>query len=134
MTERMILPVQTPSSSRWQVQDYDQASGTSAPADATGRAEVDFAQVPDGELWMLERVVVSTTSAAASTVKLYNSTEAPRALREFTPNGNADVADMASPMHLRSGEQLLAIWSGMTAGAIATCNIQYTVLRRAVVK
>lgn len=134
MTERMILPVQTPSSSRWQVQDYDTASSTSAPASAAGRAEVTFTQVPDGELWMIERIVVITTSAAATTAEIYNTSERDDRLREFTPNGNADVADMASPMQLRSGEQLLVVWSGATAGAIATCNLQYTVLRRTVIK
>jgi hypothetical protein len=97
-------------------------AGVSGPA-AGGLAEVVF-QVPQDRVWQIERIVVSTTSAAVTSASVYVGTADPANLVDFTPAGNGDVADEVHPIVAPAGNALRIRWTGMTAGAVGTVRLQ----------
>lgn len=124
-----ILPVPAPSSAaQWVFDDYGQDYDSAVAAG--GVCEVDFGPVPQDQLWLLERVVVSCTSPAATSCTLYADTIDPSRALDYTPAGNFDVSDEACPVQLETGTTLLVVWSGATNGARGTARIQYRILRR----
>lgn len=123
----MLVPIQVLDASDWRVADYGQARRTSQPA-AGGVCSVTFAQVPDGELWLVDRIVVSATSTSYTRALVYDGPDGE--LRDGSDNGNLDVGDMASPIQLAAGDQLHVAWDGCSANSVGTAHAQWTVLRR----
>lgn len=123
------LPQSIPSTSQWQLQDWLDASYTSAPA-AGGIALITLPQLADYERWQLTHMVAGCTSAAATTMRLYLDDVANNALRDGTSTGNFDVADWPAGLMIPPGRALLARWTGCNDGDIATLTVQANILRR----
>jgi hypothetical protein len=125
-----ILPQPTASSAQWTFDDYSQDYEESAAAGAAGICQLEFGPVPEDQLWLLERITVSCSSAAATECTLYVDRNDPSRMLDYTPAGNSDVADESAPIQLPTGTTLLVVWDGASVGAIGTARVQFQVLRR----
>lgn len=96
-----------------------------------GEAEAQF-RCPVDEYWLVDRAVVSTSSAGASTLRVFIGGERPTDvdLIDASTAGNLDVADNASPWRVLPGQVLTFRWSGLTAGAVCRVHAQGRILRR----
>lgn len=126
-----ILPEPSNPSDQWSLSDYRQTPATSAPAPASGVASVIFGPVPDNELWLLDRISVSCTSAAVTVCTLYLDLVDPQHALDYTPSGNYDIADEASPIQIPSSSSLIVQWTGASLGAVGSARTQMRILRRA---
>lgn len=127
----MYLPQPTSAAGRWMLHDYRYRVKSSTPA-VGGQAQIEFEQVPQDELWLINRVVVQCTAPSTdqAVAHLYLDTTEDRQALDGTRVGNFDVADMASPIQLPGASRLIVKWKGGTDGWIATCRLQLVVLRR----
>jgi len=118
--------------------DSDRYSRTAVtPAAGAGGAAsltAQFQAVGAGRLWLVERIVVSCTSAAPTSCALYQDQADALHLLEGTSAGNFDVSDERSPLVIDSLSLLLVVWSPVTgtipAGAVGTCRVQVRELQR----
>lgn len=110
--------------------DYQDLAKTSPAAGANGICTVAFDPVPTGQLWLIDREVVSCTSAAATVVFVYVGSLPVRSseLRDSSSSGNLDIADNSAPLQVAGSLQLIYVWEGATPGAIATAAITYRVM------
>ena len=101
----------------------------SAPATA-GVAEVSLALPPQGKVYLVQRIAISTNSSAATTCSVYvgapGDLSAPN-LIDYSYDGNTDIADENSPILIPSGQTLTLVWASMSAGAVASARVQYLV-------
>lgn len=124
------VPVTLPSTSAWAVADWLDRSYTSGPAGADGLATITLPTLPDNERWQLSHVVVACTSGTVTKVRLYLDGITGAGLRDGSSSGGFDVADWALGLWVPPGRTLIAQWAGCAAGAVATLNLQATILRR----
>lgn len=131
MVTGVTLPVSVAaqSGSGLAVIDYRAISATSEPA-AGGVCSLTFEQVPPSLFWLIDRTVVSCTSVAVTTARLYTGQITPDRLENATPAGNLDVDDSNAPLLVDSSSVLIVTWTGATAGAVGTARIQYRIMRR----
>jgi hypothetical protein len=115
--------------SGWGLSDWRQIR-LSATADASGVATIDCGQVDPFTQWLVDRLVVQSTSAAASAVKLYDSSVAPAQVLDGTASGNLNSADYPQGLLIRPSASLIAQWTGATAGAVCTLTAQVRIFRR----
>lgn len=115
----------------WYVHDYRQSYLTSAPASAEGVCQVELPQVPQDELWFIERLVVSSDSELRTQARLYLDAIEPARMLDGTRSGNFDVADQASPILIPGASLLLCQWTGATPDARGTLRAQLTILKQA---
>lgn len=125
----MWLPTSTAPGAQWQLYDFKQVTLTSEPA-AEGRALVQHGPVPQDELWLIDRMVVSSDSITDTSAGVYVDTVDPGRAIDGTTVGNFDVADLAAPIQLAGGVALVCAWDNAAAGAVGTLRLQYQVLRR----
>lgn len=125
----MFLPVSTASARDWQLVDFQQRALVSEPA-AAGVCRVQHGPVPQDELWLVDRMVVSTDSTTATTASLYVDAIDPARMIDGSQSGNFDVADLAAAIQLAGGTILLCEWTRATAGARGTLRLQYQLLRK----
>lgn len=124
-----ILPQPSSPAGQWLLNDYRQTSKTSDAATG-GVALAQYDAVPDNELWLLERISVSCSSTSETTCTLYLDTVDERHVLDYTPSGNADIADEAAPVVIPTNSILLVQWDGASDGAIGTALAQLQILRR----
>jgi hypothetical protein len=124
----VILPAQQNAASKWVVADYGSTWAKSSPS-AGGQAVADVATVPPDELWLIDRIRVSSTSTTptASYVCLGDTTHDV----EGTASGNYDIADESSPIQAPGGVDILQLWAAGSDGSVGTVYMQWTVLRQA---
>jgi hypothetical protein len=116
---------------RFQVVDFIRPTAVSAAATAGGAASVQFAEVPADYYWEIERVIVQSTSPAASTVEIFaGDPTTTRNLQDSSTVGNLAAAGYPEKMRLFPGEQLNVVWAGCTAGAICEATLQVSVVKR----
>lgn len=115
------LPQGLPAASGWQLVDWLDRDWTSTPA-ASGVLTIETPQLPDTELWLIDRLVVSCTSTSDTAARIYNSSTA--RLRSGSRAGNFDEADYPGGLLLRPSSWLLAQWTGCSLGAVATLAVQ----------
>lgn len=84
-------------------------------------------QVPDGWRWLLNYLTVTTSGTAEPTVDVYVSTSDLRNLLDGTAEGLSAVAPYVPPRVITTGEQLVFVWQGATAGATGSVRIEYDV-------
>lgn len=125
-----ILPVPSNPSNQWSLADFSSEPATTAPADATGIITATFGPVPDDELWLFDRISVTCNSPAATACTLYLDSADPSRAMDYTPAGNADIADEAQPIQVPATSMLLVQWTGATLGAVGVTRAQWRVLRR----
>jgi hypothetical protein len=123
----MVGLISTPA--KWSLWDYRQLVATSKAA-AGGIADAVLTQVPQDELWLLDRVVVVCTSSSTTSAFLYLNTADDRNVLDGTQVGNFDVADQSSPIQLPGGSTLLCRWAGASNGAVGTIRAQVTVMKQ----
>jgi hypothetical protein len=97
------------------------ASQASGPA-AGGVMEVAF-QVPGDRVWRIERIAVSSTSAAVTTATVYVGAVDPANIVDQTPAGNGDIADETNPIFVPGNAVLRVRWTGATNGAVGTVRL-----------
>lgn len=93
-----------------------------AVADANGRAVVNLANLRAFVRWKVIRYTVSSTSVSETTAKVYRSHESPSMMLEGTYSGRQDASD--TDTKIGTGESLLCVWSGATAGASCVFTIE----------
>lgn len=127
----MQLPVQAAVAGKWQLWDYQvKRLRTPVVAGADGKMAVELQQVPDNELWLVDRIRVSSTSVIKSQVYLYeNDATSLENVIDGSLSGNFDVADNASPILLVGGIRLVFQWEGAEAGSLGFARVQWTILR-----
>lgn len=96
---------------------------------AGGRMQAVFDPVPSSQLWLVERIVVSSTSTAKTEARFYAGREEPVSLLDGTRSGNLDIADNSSPMQVTSSIALLVVWTGADDGSVGSVRIQGSVLQ-----
>lgn len=100
----------------------------SAQAGADGKARVNMGPLRSFERWAVRSTTVaSTSSVLAPECRLYRGGESPSNLFEGTFSGNLDTTDTAYT--LRSGEKMLAVFSGCDVGSTCTVTMQGDAVR-----
>lgn len=127
---QLPTPVATAGAAGWALSDWQQLR-QAATADATGTATLDLGQVDPTTQWLVDRLVVQTTSTASTTLRLYDSTVAPANLLDATSSGNINTADYPAGLLVRPSTSLVAQWTGATFGAVCTLTAQVRVFRQA---
>jgi hypothetical protein len=96
-------------------------------ADAGGIATIELATVPpDQQLWLVERVVVGSTSVNPTQFALYRNAVDLANRVEFTDGGNGNVADEAQAIRFQPADLIIAQWTGATPAARCTISLQYS--------
>lgn len=128
----MLLPVSSPAAAAWSVWDYsEKIATTDVPGDGSASVPAVIGEVPQGDLWLVDRIVVSTSpDDELTTARLYVDYVDQGHLIDGTRSGGFDVADNASPMQLREGTSLLCVWQDAQNPALATIRVQLTILRQ----
>ena len=129
MTNLPVSVAQT-SGAALQVIDYRTSALRSQPAPASGVVTLTFAQVPDGQLWRVERITVTSTSSTNTTAVVYSGDLDTTNIVDGTASGNLDIADQLSPIVVDSTLSLTIAWSGVSVGALCTARIQYQIVQR----
>jgi hypothetical protein len=124
------LPYSVPTASQWQLVDWVEPIFDSSAATG-GLATITVDQLASDQMWLIDRAVVSCTSAAKTAARLYVNGVVARGLRSGSTVGNFDEAEYPSGLLVRPGSQLIARWTGCTDGAIATLALQARLFRRA---
>lgn len=125
----MWLPVAVASAAQWTLHDFAQRALTSDPA-AAGVCQVDLGPVPQDELWLVDRMVVSCDSAVETAAGIYLDVVDPGRAIDGTWFGNFDVADLASAIQLPGTTSLICQWTACEAGDVGTLRIQYQIMRK----
>lgn len=95
---------------------------------ANGLVTVTFDPVNSGQVWQVGRMVVYSSSAAATVAFVYVGDPQVQNLRDASASGNLDIADNASPLLVPGSRSLVVQWVGASDGATALCSIQGQVL------
>ncbi len=126
----MQLPTHGYSASEWRLHDFQQRAVTTEPAAAAGVCRCELPPVPQDELWLIDRMVVSTDSTTDTIAYVYLDAIDPVRAIDGTWWGNFDVADLASAIQLPGGTVVLCEWTGASLGAVGTLRAQWQILRR----
>jgi len=90
--------------------------------DANGIATVRLGPVVYGDIWIITRVNISSTSVLATTGTLYlNAVRASNQI-DTSASANADTSD-TSDINLGTTEKVIFRWRGGTPGAVATMTV-----------
>jgi hypothetical protein len=81
---------------------------------------IEFNRVPNTETWLVDRAAISTDSTTATELRAYLDAELPLNLLDGSIAGNLDVADNNAPWRIPRGRKLLLVWTGASAGAVAS--------------
>lgn len=132
MSQPLIYPTYTGPASSWQLVDWLDDSWTSDPAvPGSGTCTITLPQLDPSVRWNITRAVVSTTSATPSTVRFYRDAVGVGNLRSGTDRGSYDEADYPKGLMLPPASLLVAVFSGVSDGAVATLALQAEILRLA---
>ncbi len=93
--------------------------------DAAGIADAVFGPPPADGYWLVERIVVVTTSAAATEARMYSGDVDDANLEDGTSTGNLDIADETQAIVVPGGTVFRIRWTGGTINARAVGRIQY---------
>lgn len=98
-----------------------------------GTLALAFDPVEPPFVWRVERIVVTTTSAAQLTVSVYAGDVSIGKLRDATPLpvGQSAIAEYPQFLTIPSGVALTVVLSGTVAGDLGTASVQYQLVRRA---
>jgi hypothetical protein len=127
---RLPVSVAAESGAALQVVDYRTHSLRSETAPGGGVVTLTFPQVADGQLWRIERITVTSTSAVPTSAVVYAGDIDATNVVDGTGAGNLDIADELSPIVLDSTLALTIQWAGVSLGAVCTARIQYQIVQR----
>lgn len=127
------LPIQLPVPSSWQLTDWRDLILRTGPS-AGGVATAQTDSVPDSEMWLIDRAVISCTTPAGvnapAQLRLYDTSTAPLALVDGSDSGAFDVAEYPTGLRISSTHVLIAVWTGATDGAVGTLRAQARIFRK----
>lgn len=106
--------------------DYAVAELQSAGASG-GIAEVQLPALSGELVALVDRIVLWCDSSSSTTCSVFVGGTAIRNLRDYTPAGNANVADMAQPIYVGRNLPMFVRWEGASAGAIGIAAVQYRI-------
>lgn len=124
----VLLPEPVPGARQWQLVDY--VTRTGRAQESGGVILVELPALDMGERWLVDHVVVSTTSTTKTVLRLYDGPVAAERLLSGTPSGNLDEADYAGGLLVDSGAMLVAQWTGASAGSTGLLRVQARRLMR----
>lgn len=129
----LTLPVSEPTATSWRLHDYRDDVITSGPADAFLQTATAIADPVDPlELWLVDHIVVSNTTPNRTILRLYDNQRASEAdLLDGADSGLFGVGSWTQGLQIQPMRQLVAVWSGVSAGHRGTIRLQYRVLRKA---
>ncbi len=107
----------------WQLVDYRELQ-RSAAATSSGVVTIELDQLPNDEMWLVDRLVAYCTSSTASTMRLYLNSVSAVNFRDGTASGNFDVSEYPRGLLVRPASGLVAQWTGCSAGAVGTITLQ----------
>lgn len=128
MTSGIYVPQAVPTPAGWVVATYRPRLVLRTPPAAGGTMTATADQVPGGQMWRIERAVCSSTSSAATALRLYDAgaTDVPCS---GTDTGNYDEAEYPNGLLIDQGLQLTAVWTGASDGARGTLRLQVAVMQ-----
>jgi len=126
----VVLPRSLPAASGWALIDWQQLQAQSDPA-AGGTATIEFPQLGADEQWLIDRLVITCTSAAPTTFRLYDSAVTLPRMLDTTSSGNLNTADYPAGLLVRPASTLIAQWTGAGAGAVGAVVVQARRMGRA---
>lgn len=112
------------------VVDYRRQRKRSDPAGADGLCTITLDPVEAGFLWLVDRMVIATTSATPTECYAYSGDPDLSRIEDGSSHGNFDVADESSPVLVDSAESLTVQWTGASLGAVAYLSVQYQLVQR----
>lgn len=115
--------------STWALYDWRSVRQQSAPA-AGGLATITGDLIDPAELWLVDRLVITTTSTSSTSFRIYDGSTDPAMLLDVTAAGNLNSADYPEGLLIRPASQWVAQWTGASAGAVGTLTVQATIFRR----
>lgn len=125
-----LHPVRTPKPRQEEYVRRYETESREAVATGGGVASIDFGSPPSGFMWLIRRIVVASTSVAASDCQVYVGRDViAKNVVDATANGNRDIADEFSSIPVRPSQNLQVIFTGATAASVATVNITRDVVR-----
>ncbi|MCW2498130.1 hypothetical protein [Jatrophihabitans sp.] len=95
-----------------------------------------FGTVPDGQVWLFERLLVTADVAKEGDVILAYPTcyvvrgAANGSVLDFTPLGDHDIGEYEPPIVVQATDELLVIWDTVLGTGNATVSGQWTVLQQ----
>lgn len=123
-----VLPTYTPPAGSWQLVDWlDQSWAATAGDDGTATLTLDA--LGPAVRWRITRSVVSSTSAASSSVRHYLGSVGVGNLRSGSNSGNYDEADYPAGLMIPPTGVYVTQWTGCTPGATCTLALQAEILR-----
>lgn len=96
-----------------------------AAFDASGVARIRLGPKIYGHKWHIDRMLVTTTSVATTTAKVYKNVENAASKMDFTNSGNDDVSETS--LDLATLDSLLFVWTGGTPGRFAMATLYGTI-------
>lgn len=103
----------------------------STVAGAAGTMQATADVVEQGYLWLVERIVIGTTSTTDTACAVYvgpQQTDIYR--RDITDTGNDDVAEYGPPLLVSPGLALTLLWTGASLGAQGFASVQYQLVQK----
>lgn len=97
-----------------------EASGSNT-FNASGITSIELTPYRYGVIWIVKRMIVTTTSTSQTEVRTYKNSESPSSLVDNSAVGNSDSSE--TNITLRGSDRLLFVWSNGTVGSRATVNI-----------
>lgn len=102
---------------------------TSSPAaTSSGIITATFPPVAAGRWWIIDRLVVSSTSSVQTVASLYDGDIGPNTLLGATAQGNLDY-DSTSGLRIDGGKTLSVQWTGASQGAVGTARVQLRIFQ-----
>lgn len=115
----------------FRVVDMAVAELASTVATATGVMTAVADVVEQGFLWLVERIVIGTSSTTDTACGIYvGPTQTDIYRRDFTDTGNDDVAEYGPPLLVSPGVALTLLWTGASLGAQGFTSIQYQLVQK----
>lgn len=107
-----------------QVGRLDKTAVSPPAAAGSGTMTATFEVVGEGRLWLVDRVVVTSTSTTTTAAYLFTDQATAAQYLDGSNSGNFDVADNSSPLHIDQTRTLIVVWTGASDGAVGTCRVQ----------
>ena len=117
-----ILPQPVGGGPGWRVHDYKQLSILAEweeaalwfpdPPPTGSRPRATLPQIPNDELWLVNRLVVQTDAEVPTFVRVYLDLVEPTRIVDGADDGNFTVTDMSSPLQVPGSSSLICRWDG----------------------
>lgn len=96
-------------------------------AAAGGEARVQLDPLPGGLVALIDRIFVTCDSGASTTLGVFVGGDDTKSQRDYSPNGNKNVADLVPPIYVGPSQPVILKWEGADDGAVGIATIQYRI-------